>query len=84
MVYQVEGGLTRELNLILAKDRSITQAAQALVEHVRVSVAQRMRQAAIAAQPARAAADSGLRSSNLVASPESGRGLPRLWTRKTA
>jgi DNA-binding transcriptional LysR family regulator len=42
LVYQIEGGLSRELNLILAKDRSSTRAAQALIEHVRASVMEHM------------------------------------------
>lgn len=37
-VMTVEGGLERELNLILGKDRSITRAAEALMSQVRVSL----------------------------------------------
>lgn len=44
-VLTVEGGLDRELNLILGKDRSITRAAAALMIQVRKSLATRLRQA---------------------------------------
>jgi len=43
-VIAVEGGLARELNLILGKDRSITRAAEALMWQVRVSLVTHLRQ----------------------------------------
>lgn len=41
-VIAVEGGLTRELSLILGKDRSATHAAHALITHVQTSVMDHM------------------------------------------
>jgi DNA-binding transcriptional LysR family regulator len=38
----IEGGLTRELNLIQGKDRSLTGAAQALMTHVRVYLSEKV------------------------------------------
>jgi hypothetical protein len=43
-VVAVEGGLTRELNLILGKERSATRAARVLIEHVKTSVMDHMSQ----------------------------------------
>jgi DNA-binding transcriptional LysR family regulator len=42
-VIAVEGGLTRELNLILGKDRSITRATRALVSYVRDAAIEKLR-----------------------------------------
>lgn len=42
-VMAVQGGLSRELNLILGKDRSITRAAEALMWQVRVTLAAHLR-----------------------------------------
>lgn len=42
-VIAVKGGLTRDLNLIRGKDRSMTRAAQALTDLVSVTVAGKMR-----------------------------------------
>jgi DNA-binding transcriptional LysR family regulator len=42
-VLQVKGGLTRELNLIRAKDRSHTRSAQVLMAHVRAQARERTR-----------------------------------------
>jgi LysR family transcriptional regulator, transcription activator of glutamate synthase operon len=41
-VIAVEGGLTRDLSLIVAKDRSLTRAAQVLIAQVKRSVTQHM------------------------------------------
>lgn len=38
MILQVEGGLTRHFNLIRGKNRSTTEAARALMIHVRTSL----------------------------------------------
>jgi DNA-binding transcriptional LysR family regulator len=43
-VMAVEGGLARELNLILGKDRAITRAGEALMWQVRVSLATHLKQ----------------------------------------
>jgi DNA-binding transcriptional LysR family regulator len=42
-VLEVQGGLTRELNLIRSKDRTNTRAAQVLLAHVRARVVERMK-----------------------------------------
>lgn len=41
-IIEVEGGLTRDLNLITAKDRSLTHAAEALASLVKRTVMERM------------------------------------------
>jgi DNA-binding transcriptional LysR family regulator len=41
-VIAVEGGLTRDLNLVVAKDRSVTRAVQVLIAQVKRSVMQHM------------------------------------------
>ena len=43
-VMTLDGGMERELNLILGKDRSITRAAEALMSQVRVSLGGLLRQ----------------------------------------
>jgi hypothetical protein len=42
VVLEVQGGLTRELNLIRGKDRSLSRAAQVLMTHVRARVVESM------------------------------------------
>ncbi|OFW60070.1 MAG: hypothetical protein A2133_10340 [Actinobacteria bacterium RBG_16_64_13] len=43
VVIAVEGGMTRDLNLILGKGRSISRMARALMEQVRSSVSASMK-----------------------------------------
>lgn len=50
----VEGGLTRELSLIRARDRAMTRAAQVLMAHVRASVTEHLRRAQPNQPPSRA------------------------------
>jgi DNA-binding transcriptional LysR family regulator len=42
-VLELQGGLTRELNLIRSKDRSVSRAAQVLMTHVRARVVENMK-----------------------------------------
>jgi DNA-binding transcriptional LysR family regulator len=42
-IIEVEGGLTRGLNLIMGKERSLSRVAKALAEQVRTSVSESMR-----------------------------------------
>jgi DNA-binding transcriptional LysR family regulator len=55
-VIQVQGGLTRELNLIRGKDRSVSRAAHVLMTHMRSSIVKHMKYPAASQVPPRSTA----------------------------